>query len=469
MHEKELGASLWVGLGRLADGLRASFLRQTRLRRAETASRAEILSLQEKRLERLLEHAARESTFYGRRWGKSVPTPGDFRQLEPVTKRELLDKGFDEALTDPALNRESLHKLLGHGGRSPYIVLATSGTTGEPVIVPYSRREWIEGLAYMIRGESRRSSSLLQALRTARRVGSVATHNPIHVSTQLAASLEFLPGARLSLSAGMSIEEQIERLEAFQPRMLWGYPAAIDLLAKAQLEGRLHIRPERVLTGGETMPSGFRERLRAAWGAEIFDSYGLTEGLVFGWECRQHRGLHIDEDAVILEVVDKDDRLLPWGEKGNSILVTNLYNWTLPVIRYRVGDVMTISAEPCPCGVPFARITSIEGRRDEALPLEGAQGQTVELHPAALEAVLEAMDGVRRFQLRSSAGRAHVLVVPRGPGDGLADRIKIELERILASSGAAPDSVRVEIVAGLEGELGSTDKRRRVLRDSRRD
>jgi phenylacetate-coenzyme A ligase PaaK-like adenylate-forming protein len=410
-----------------------------------------------------LEHAALHSSFYRRRWGGTIPKASDYHKLEPVTKKDLLDKGFDAALTQPTLSKESLRKLLGQRKRGPYVVLATSGTTGEPVIVPYSRREWIEGLAYMIRGESRRSTGMVHALRTALRMASVATHNPIHASTQLSSSLEFLPGARLSLSAGMPLEEQIERLDAFQPRMLWGYPSAIDLLARAQLEGRLHIHPERALTGGETMPSGCRERLRMAWGAELFDSYGLTEGLVFGWECREHCGLHIDDDAVILEVVDEQDRVLPPGKKGKAILLTNLYNWTLPILRYRVGDVMALSSDACPCGVPFARITAIEGRRDEMLSLQGAEGQVVEVHPAALEAVLEEMAGVRRFQLRSSGGALQVLVVPREPSDGLAGKIQSQLARVLASFKVDPEVVQVDLVAELKDELGSTSKRRRIL------
>jgi phenylacetate-coenzyme A ligase PaaK-like adenylate-forming protein len=420
--------------------------------------------MQRRRLAGLLEIAARSSPFYRQRWGGRAPRPEDLHELEPVTKAQLFDRHFDEALTDRSLNKEILRRSLGAGGRRPYIVIATSGTTGEPVIMPYSRREWIEGLARMLRAESWRSSGLFHSLRRARRLAAVATQNPIHASAQLASSLCTLPGRSLTLAAAMPLEEQIRRLEAYQPTMLWGYPSAIDRLARAQLEGRLSIRPQAVVTGGETVTGGMRERVRAGWNGEVFDSYGLTEALVFAWECREHRGMHIDEDAVILEVVDDEDHVLPRGESGKAVLVTNLFNRTLPVFRYRVGDMMAISEEPCPCGLPFARITSIEGRRDELLRLRGAGGEVVEVHPMAIETPLEEMPEVRRFQIRRLEGAVHVVVVPREAREDLARRIREALLENLAAYRVAPESVGVEIAGAIDQEFGATDKRRRVVR-----
>ncbi|MBI4606144.1 MAG: phenylacetate--CoA ligase family protein [Planctomycetes bacterium] len=461
-------------LGRATDLLRAAALRWGSLRRAERASRGEILALQRARLARLLEHAARRSPFYVRRWGGKVPAAEDLGSLEPISKRELLGEGLEEALTDRSLTREKLRGYLGLPGRHPYVVLATSGTTGEPAIVPYSRREWIEGLACSMRGQARHSPGLLGLLKVGGRMASVATQNPIHASTQLARSFELVPGQRLAVPAGELRGESLRRLEAFGPAMLAGYPSAMDALARETLEGRLRIGPRVVLTGGETVSPALRERVRAAWGAEVFDCYGLTETLVIAWECREHRGLHIDEDAVVLEPVDEEDRPVAPGERGSAVLVTNLFNGTLPVIRYRVGDMLGVSDEPCPCGLPFARIVSIEGRREEVLELRGADGALVAVSPTVVETPLEVLDGVRRFQLHAAEGVLTVVVAPRGGSaegrehrERLGRAVEEAVARALAPHGVAAGSARVEVSETLEDERGATDKRRRVLRDAR--
>ncbi|MBI4585368.1 MAG: phenylacetate--CoA ligase family protein [Planctomycetes bacterium] len=451
------------GLGRGLDLARAAALRWGRLRRAERGSRAELLALQEQRLEALIEHAWSHSPYYRRSWGGRMPRAEDFPKLEPLDKAELVER-YDDVLADRALSRGELQRRLGQPGRGPHVVLATSGTTGEPVVIPYSRREWIEGLAYALRGESRRSAGLLPSLWSARRLATVLTQNPIHASTHLHSGFSIPPLRRLQLSAGEPIEEQIEKLERFQPAMLAGYPSAIDPLARAQLEGRLAIRPRRVLTGGETLAEGLRERVRAAWGAEVFDCYGLTETLVIAWECREHRGLHIDEDAAIIEVVDDRGRVLPAGEKGSAILVTNLFNFTLPIIRYRVGDMLRIATEPCPCGVPFARLVSLEGRREEELRLRGRSGETASIHPTALEAPIEALPWVRRFQIRAEDGGLRLLAEVKDKVEEPAEKLREALRPILEKHAALPEALRVEIVERIDEERGRTGKRRRVIR-----
>ncbi len=452
--------------GRAGDLLGAARLRWGRLRRAERALRPELLAMQQERLRILLAHAARSSPFYAGRWGGRVPRPEDLASLEPVTKQELLDRRFDDALTDRSLSRESLRPYLGAAGRHPHVVLATSGTTGEPVMVPYTRREWLEGMALVLRGQARHSPRLADLVRRGRRVAAVMTQNPIHASSQLSGSLGCFPGMNLALAAGSPLEEQLARLDTFQPRIVTGYPSAVDALAAAQLEGRLRIRPEVVQTGGETLSAALRARVRAAWGVDLFDCYGLTETLVIAWECREHRGLHIDEDAVVMEVVDEADRVLHHGVLGDSVLVTNLFNHTLPIIRYRVTDRMAISDEPCPCGLPFARITAIEGRKDEVLSLPGDSGGSVNVHATAIETVLEEMSGVRRFQIQGSSGGVRLRVVPREGAEGVLDKLEAAVSAFLTSHGAARGAIRIEVVPSIEDERGATDKRTKVIRDA---
>ena len=246
--------------------------------------------------------------------------------------------------------------------------------------------------------------------------------------------------------------------------MLTGYPSAIDLLARAQLAGELDIAPRKVLTAGETLPIGFRERVRSAWQTDVFDVYGMTEAPSCGaFECAEHDGMHIDEDAIVLEVVDEQDRALPPGEPGAAVLLTGLVNRTFPIIRYRVGDRLRITEAPCSCGLPSARIMSVDGRQGEWLELGTVSGDTVRLRPSVVEGPLTTRLDVQRFQLRNGGGVCRVLVVPQQPSANLEEEIRQALAAALAPHAVRPDAVSVSVVDVIDDERGRTDKRRRVV------
>ena len=242
-----------------------------------------------------------------------------------------------------------------------------------------------------------------------------------------------------------------------------GIPRRSTSWPRAQLARELDIAPRKVLTGGETLPAGFRERVRSAWQIDVFDVYGMTEAHVCAFECAEHEGMHIDEDVIVLEVVDEQDRALPPGEPGAAVLVTGLLNRTFPIIRYRVGDRLRITEDPCPCGLPFARIVSVDGRQGEWLELATVSGTTVKLRPSVVEGPLTTRLDVQRFQLRNGGGACHVLVVPQHPHTDLEEEIREALVAALAPHEVRPDAVSVSIVEVIDHEHGGTDKRRRVV------
>jgi acyl-CoA synthetase (AMP-forming)/AMP-acid ligase II len=272
-----------------------------------------------------------------------------------VEKVSLLKEHFDEALTVSDLDLATAEAQLERKNerqRGPYVVVATSGTTGEPAIVPFSRRDWQEGLAHLMRsadlalaGRNLGNPNLFRLLAARPRVAGVGTLNPIHVSTQLSASFRTGLVPSLVLSAGTPLSRQQEALARFQPTVLGGYPSTLGPLAAATARGDLPISPRLVFTGGETVTPALRQRVRGAWRTEIFDSFGLSETLIIGGECREHGGMHVYEDAAVLEVVDEAGRPVPVGEQGAGIFVTSLLNRTLPIIRYVVSDRVTLTDE----------------------------------------------------------------------------------------------------------------------------
>jgi phenylacetate-CoA ligase len=136
----------------------------------------------------------------------------------------------------------------------------------------------------------------------------------------------------------------VERLNAFQPQALYGYPSIVAVLAVEQQAGRLRIGPESVFTSSEPLSPTVRERLEQAFAVRPHHFYATTEGL-YGHECAEG-SMHLFDDMCIAENVDEDYRRVPPGEVGSRLLVTNLFNLTQPLIRFEVTDLVAVEPEP---------------------------------------------------------------------------------------------------------------------------
>jgi phenylacetate-CoA ligase len=159
-----------------------------------------------------------------------------------------------------------------------------------------------------------------------------------------------------------------------------------------------------------------------------FDLYGTTEGL-WGLECEFHEGIHLFEDAALVENVDEDGLPVPLGEPGARLLITGLYNLVQPIIRLEVSDVVALEPEPCPCGRTLVRTRAIEGRRNEVLELPGRDG-AVAVHPLQF-ALLTRDREVREFQVVQEGESLLILVAELGVRE---PRISVERRENLARS-----------------------------------
>ena len=197
-------------------------------------------------------------------------------------------------------------------------------------------------------------------------------------------------------SALYPTEKIVEQLNRFQPAMLGGYPSNLELLIDEQKSGRLHISPVIVMTGGEHLSDDLRARLSDAFHCYAQTSYACTEGGAVACECTQQH-LHINDDWVIVEPVDAKGEPVPDGKLADKYLLTNLYNFTQPLIRYEVTDRIILHREGCACGNPSPWL-EIEGRNDDVLSFT-ANGQTLRVPPLAIYARLKEVPQLRRFQL----------------------------------------------------------------------
>ena len=296
------------------------------------------------------------------------------------------------------------------------------------------------------------------------RVVGIGAPTARHITNRLFGELRSTRGNSPLLAVTTPLADVTEALNAYQPEAVITYPSFIRRLAEEQEAGRLRIKPRKFLSVAETLAQDVRDLVHDTWEAKVLNSYGATEAGVIGQECPWAMGVHICEDLLILEVVDDDYRPVPPGVAGRKLLLTNLFNRALPLIRYEISDLVTLAEGPCQCGRPHLRLASIQGRREEVLRLPARNGGHVEVHAGRLGGTLLRMAGIRQYQLIPSPPSGLMArVVLRDPSQ--AERIlpsahhalKAELEQ----AGVALDVVQVDAVDEI-GRVGTGAKQKVV-------
>jgi phenylacetate-CoA ligase len=435
----------------------ASALRQHReLERYETWTRDELHELQRRRLDRLLGYAVASSPFYRDLYGGPVPPGTTLENLPVITKSIVMDH-FDRVVTDPRLHLTDLRRHVAdltsdtlYLGR--YRVFATSGHTGVPGIFVFDHREWRTCLASALRWTSFIGSRPRLPRRI--RMAAIAAPSPLHVTRRISDSLDIGLFSKLNASVTAPVDDLIRALDAFQPDVLVAYPSIAAALAQEQLEGRLRIGPGIVTTGAEVLTSDMRRLIVAAWAVEPFNAYGITEaGGLFACECSRHTGLHAFEDQFLFEVVDERNRPVAAGTAGSKLLLTNLFAYTQPLIRYEVTDMVRVTDEPCPCGRPFRLLDITEGRSDDILYLPGHAG-TVPVHPVVLHTAIAKVAGLKQYQItHDDDGLALRVVLGANVSvSTTAERLERLLGEDLRSLGVVPPPISVQFVTEIERE-----------------
>lgn len=443
-------------VAQIADGKVPSIPRlMADLHRAVRESPEESLERVRSRLARLVDCARTRSPFYRERYAGLPREIRDVRCLPPVTKREL-SANFDAWATDRAVRGETVEPFLADPGRigrlylDRYVAFSTSGTTGAPAALL----------------QDRGAMAVYQALLLARRVPSLASagalpaflRNRARTATVIATGGHFasavvdalvrsvhprLYGFNRTFSLMEPLSALVEALNAFRPAVLGSYATALAVLAGEQEAGRLRIAPALVLSGAERLSTPLRERISAAFRCPVRDTYAASEFMGIAFDCR-HGRLHANADWVILEPVDASGGPVPPGEPSRTTLLTNLANRLQPLIRYDLGDSVTMIPGPCPCGSSLPCVRP-EGRRDEILYVEPEEGAVPRpLIPLVLATAIEETPGILRYQVIRTGPRILRMRVEEAPG---RDRAAVcadarrRLEEYLSSQGLGRVSV----------------------------
>ena len=404
---------------------------------------------QHERLQALVSYARTHSRYYAEAY-RDVPEPcSDVRQLPVVTKVELM-RHFDDWVTDPAVIKHQVEAfladpaLIGHDYLDRYIVCTTSGSTGVPAILVHDHGALV---VYNVLGYIRSLPVFLSSLRNlgallrgrARLAAVFVTGGHFLGNTMFARRIRKMPWrakTQYLFSALTPLPELVQELHAFQPVMMSGYPSALEVLAKEQAAGRLQIHPVVINAAGETLTNTVRQRIAATFGCAVGNYYGSSEAVGLTYEC-QHQHLHVNSDWYILEPVDEHDQPVPAGQLSSAVLVTNLANRVQPMLRYKMGDRVTISPDTCSCGSPFP-VMDVIGRPDEILSLPAPQGGMVQILPLAIATVAEETPGVYSCQIIQTEPlklRVRLAVKETGEEQSVWEALRGRLVSYLAAQG----------------------------------
>ncbi|HEX4599464.1 MAG TPA: phenylacetate--CoA ligase family protein [Burkholderiaceae bacterium] len=390
------------------------------------------------RLNTLVAHARRHSNFYHGLYQGLPPGRVSIEQLPVTTKHELM-ANFDDWVTRRDVTLDAVMPFtqdparIGRPFLGQYTVWTSSGTTGTPgIFIQDPQALAVYEALFAVRNNVDARSMLRSMAAGGRFAYAAAVEGHFSGITMWRRTLQLNPWMApftRAISVLQPLDRICDQLTEFDPLILTSYASELVSLAEQQRERRLALKLKGIWSGGETLSRRDRAEITGAFGCPVIDDYGSSEFLNIAFDCGCG-GLHVNRDWAILEPIDREGRPVPDGTPSASVLLTNLANFVQPVIRYDLGDSVTVLTEPCACGSPLPAIR-VEGRRDDTICLERSDGRLERVAPLALCTAIEERAGVYRFQILEEA--ANRLAVRIDPTEANCDEVAARTEQCIRS------------------------------------
>jgi phenylacetate-CoA ligase len=403
-----------------------------------SVSREELLAFQWQKLKSILSWACETVPYYRALFTKSGIHPQDIRSVADMAAIPITSS--QDYRTRP------LSEMLARGVNPDRLVCRpTSGATGKPFIIRRTAME--DHLLNQFRIRVRHALGIRPGDRTA----AVHLSSGAHSRENLAGRIrQFLGLYRLyPLNCLASPDEILDQLSAIQPDTITGYPSVLAQVARRLLEQpRSSIKPRLITTGGEMLGPYRRSVIERGFRCPVFDVYGAHEFNLVAWQCPHTGEHHLCEDNIVVEIL-KDGRPAEPGESG-EIVATGLHSYSMPFIRYKLGDIVTRGDDTCRCGAPFATLRSVEGRRHDYFRMpDGTSFHPDRIVVPIMEAEAPCFDRWRLLQLKPDQ-----IVLQIQPFRPMTEEQLARLNSIARQQ--LPEAVRfsVEVVEHLEPEPG---------------
>lgn len=380
----------------------------------ETMPRQKIEEIQLERLKWLVKYCMDNIPFYNKRLTEAGVTADKIKCLEDIqyipytTKADIRDTYPFGLFGQPMKNIVRIH--------------ASSGTTGKPTVVGYTKNDldiWSDCMARLVTAAGATSDDIVQiAFGYGLFTGALGLHY----------GLEKIGATVVPTSSG-NTEKQIMLMQDFQTTALVSTPSYAQYIGELAAEMGVidKINLKLGLFGSEGCTEEMRSQIEKTLGLFATDNYGMSElmGPGVSGECRERAGMHINEDHFLAEIINSETgEVLPKGSTG-ELVITTLTKEGIPMLRYRTKDITRINYEPCNCGRTFARMDKIKGRSDDMLKIRG-----VNVFPSQIESVLMGFDQIAPH---------YQLVVTR---ENYSDRLEVKVE--LADDGLLENFANLE-------------------------
>jgi phenylacetate-coenzyme A ligase PaaK-like adenylate-forming protein len=415
-------------------------------------TRAELEAAQAKKFQALIRYAGTRAPYYGniireRRLDVNTCSALDF----PVLTKALLMANFDDIVTDRSVTKQGVAEFLSRSTDpkerlfNELTVMHTSGTSGEVGYFLYAPADFGRLRAAAMRtrkafrGQFPRLGLRLRRIRVAF-YGATGGHfaGVTGVASMQQGLRKLFIDAR-AYEVNTPLPDVVRGINAFGPDMLWGYTTALKMLGDEQRAGRLNIHPKAVIATGEMVTASDLEFLSGAFGgARALSLYACTEHMMLGISNPGGNTMTLLDDNVIFEFYE------------DHSLITNLFNYTLPLIRYRMSDILR------PVSAPQARrivIQSLVGRTEQMPVFVNGAGAADFISPHIINEIF--VKGVTRFQMQLTSSSSFRFLVCLEPGldDGAraaaAANVRARLAEILQQKNLSNVVFEVQIVADI--------------------
>jgi phenylacetate-CoA ligase len=333
------------------------------------------------RLRFILDHAHRNVPFYRERFRQAGFEPGDLKSLDDLARLPLLQKQDV---------RDHFWELFDPAQRKNAILCQTSGTTGEPLRFLLSREQvWMEWASII-------SCWIWVGYRPYDRVAAFRHYEPS--PGEPICRYERRTNTLFFSVFDMDekhLPDYVREFNRFSPKVVRGYPSSIYILASFAREKRLQLHsPDAIITSSETLLPQYRAVIEEMFDCPVYDWYGTNERVLTACQCERRRFYHISAGTGIAEYLDLGS-IRERNTDAKSLVVTTLVNTVMPLIRYRVGDLVFPESGVCECGRGLPLIRSVLGRLDDILITSDHRY----VSPVRFYVLFQEFDMVRQFQV----------------------------------------------------------------------
>ena len=403
----------------------------------ETASREEILALQNERLVKQVQHVWDNVPYYRAKMEEKGVTPADVKSVDDLHKLPFLSKAD--------LRDAYPYGLCGAPLSECVRIHSTSGTTGKRVVAFYTQHDvdlWEDCCARALVAAGGTKEDVVQV---AYGYGLFTGGSGMHGGSHKVGCLT------LPLSSG-NTERQLTFMTDLEATILCCTPSYAQYLAESIEEAGLRdkIKLKAGIFGAEAWSEEMRHDIEQKLGIKAYDIYGLTEtsGPGVSYECSEQTGMHINEDHFIAEIINPETgEVLPDGEKG-ELVFTSITKEAFPLLRYRTRDICVLSRKKCSCGRTHVKMSKPMGRSDDMLIVKG-----VNVFPSQIETVLLEQGYAPNYQIivdrvnHSDTLEVLVEMAPDKFSDSLAEIAEQEKNLVAALKAMLGIFAKVRIVS----------------------